>query len=293
MESHLVDGFFGRSMLILGLVLNLLPIANSLYFSGAFERRFSALLSFWGAILMFVGAWTSLFSVVLSASEVDSSGQVVWIPEFEHFQKWFSPVLRETQYGQTWQILISVLFLTSFLRFHEIRRDRFFPLSYQVTAGVLIVALFTRIGHGGAFELWSFWFWMQTVHLCAVSVWLSSLGSFALHVFSTGAKGRSLSLPRFSSVMNVVMPVLILTGFLRGLEVLPLREGFIDEPYLLVLMLKLVAVMVIALLALTLRRRIRRTSVRKEDLINIFSAEIATAGFVVFFSTLLSQLPPP
>lgn len=298
MESHLIDGFLGRSALILGLVLSLLPIAESQFRSGYFDRNSSSVISFWGVAVMVIGASTSLYSVVLSASELDTPGQSIWVPEFESFKKWFLPVLRQTQFGQTWQLLVLGLVSTSLIRAYEISRERFLPPPVQAGAGLLMIALLTRIGHGGIFGLLSFWFWVHVFHLSAVIVWLASVGSFALYVFSTSHTNRSFSLIRFSSTMNVVMPVLLITGILRGFEVFPLRAGFIHESYLWILFLKVAAVVAVVLLAFLLRRKITRKiqktrTIRKEQLISTFSAEVAAAGFIVFLSTLLSQLAPP
>lgn len=294
MESHLLDGMLSRSLFLGGLILYFSPVADRWYFANVPINKVDHRLSIWGLGLLFSSLGIALFATVLEAAEPDFQQKLAETGEFSRFAAWVLPVLESTAYGRTWCLTLLTVCGFCLTRLWELRKQKLFFSGWQVSGELWAAYLFTRLGHGGAFSLSSPWLWMQTIHVAALILWLASLGVFARHVFSN-ARSAVLFLPkRFARTMHFTMAAILLSGVARAAALWPASCDFFAQPYVLLLGLKVGIVLLLLGFAYSLRQRLqRKEKCSPAQLQQIFSLEILTAALLVFFSNLLSQLPPP
>lgn len=275
LSSHLLDGSLGRMFALMAVSI----MAGIYLWSHVFHhprQPFHAIARA-AIIIGWIGIALSINSTFFELSEsfVRNEGAAL---QWQHGL----PLIFQTRYGQLWLAFGGLLLLA--------RRCIPHPRIMLVSLCALIICL-SGNGHAADNGMLGFKFFLHTLHLACISIWLGGLMLIVLARYSDLWRINPSGLVKFSNFILPVFLVGLTTGALRLVAEF-LENNRLNLGYVCLVMTKVALVLAICVCALGLRRLLRHKTLDEKKYDDILGIEFFLAILLLFAAAMLTQLPP-
>ena len=182
-------------------------------------------------------------------------------------------VLFDTRFGLVWTERLALIAAIFILLARRWRRPRMVEFAMLALSGALVASL-AGIGHGSAGEGWLgvVHLFADMVHLLCAAAWLGGLVclGYVLHKRLAGVAVAMpdvrTTLPRFSRIGYFAVAVLLVSGCVNAIVMVPSLEALIGTVYGRVLLIKLALVGLMAAVALVNRLVVTPRIIRSDTI---------------------------
>jgi copper transport protein len=161
-------------------------------------------------------------------------------------------------------------------------------VALAAASGLATIATKCHAGHGTALRALP----LRAVHVTGVSVWAGGLAVLGAVALDPPAEGIGAIVRRFAAIAPVGAVAGIAAGAVLALDVAPSPSAWTSTGYGHVLLLKVAAVAVLAVVASQTHRWVREPGGSSRLLRGLVSTEVALAALVLVFAAVLAGRNP-
>jgi copper resistance protein D len=278
-HPHVLDGSLGRALAYLGLAilfglrLWIGPLRNAVPARLLPYQLVALAAGLGGAFLVVYAALAEAvnpFSTPFSMQEVP-----ITLADYQQ-------MLLHTAYGNAWLAYCALLVLGVWLLRHA------FPAWLTAIGGAFALA---ACGHSAEYGLAAPLYWVGALHLLLALVWLGGLLMIVVGRLGDMWRIEYAGLQSFSRLALPLFLLIIAMGIIRLVLQYSYEQG-LSLVYVMMLVLKLVAVAGIIFSAARLRRLLKDAAAPESQYDNKLGMEIFFAALLILATALLTQLPP-